>query len=62
MSAPLLDTVRGLLERTYLLETGLAELIGSTARTPIAEGIQRTVEHFRALRDRGELHARDLEA
>lgn len=45
-----------------ILDTGLRELLGDLRITPICEGVQKTVEHFRRLEEAGRLHDRDLEA
>ena len=42
-------------------DAGLEEILGKVPRTPIAEGVRRTVERFRVLEKRGKLHNRDLE-
>lgn len=42
-------------------DSGLRDLIGDVRRTPLVEGVRRTVEHFERLRAEGRLHESDLE-
>ena len=42
-------------------DAGLRELIGEVRQTPMAEGVRRTVEHFRRLQAEGRLYEGDLE-
>ncbi len=42
-------------------DAGLREMIGDVRRTPLVEGVRRTVERFRRLRAEGRLYEGDLE-